>query len=374
MAFLKPQNPMTKGSDYFYPLTTADQVIMDGGYRLDEIVGKTKKSTIMLYANGWSAEAPYCFSIAVQGLSDKVNMKMLPHFPEDFEGKQAMKEETAKISFATREGNILTFECWDEVPTMDLPIDIEIEAMYPIKGASIEINYSVVGGVEEPAEPTENMIWVNTDQNITDWVFSKNEPKNLKEGMIWFATGDNSNVSFFTLRMDRREFDEVYPISAKQYVSGVWVNKAVKSYQDGKWVEWIRHLFNNGDQCVDITGGWTGRTYTSGSRTFVPGSINSSGQLQLDSNGTTSCKELYTKNKISKGSFSRLYFNVANATNTGCVMLNTEQGHSSATAVAIKETNTAGTYGIDLTGTEDFYVVVYNATGGTICIDEIWME
>ena len=60
---------------------------MDGGYRLDEIVGKTKKSTIMLYANGWSAEAPYCFSIAVQGLSDKVNMKMLPHFPEDFEGK-----------------------------------------------------------------------------------------------------------------------------------------------------------------------------------------------------------------------------------------------------------------------------------------------
>ena len=74
-----------------------------------------------------------------------------------------MKEETAKISFATREGNILTFECWDEVPTIDLPIDIEIEAMYPVKGASIEINYSVVGGVEEPAEPTENMIWVDTD-------------------------------------------------------------------------------------------------------------------------------------------------------------------------------------------------------------------
>lgn len=34
MAFLKPQNPMTKGSDYIYPLTTVDQIIMEDGSRL----------------------------------------------------------------------------------------------------------------------------------------------------------------------------------------------------------------------------------------------------------------------------------------------------------------------------------------------------
>lgn len=246
MAFLKPQSPMTKGSDYFYPLTTSDQVIMDGGYRLNEIVGKTKKSTIILYANGWSAEAPYCYSIAIKGLSDKVNMKMLPHFPEDFEDKQLMKEEIAKISFASRENNILTFECWDEIPAIDLLIDIEIDAMYPIKGASIEMNYSVVGGIEQPTKPTKNMIWVNTDQNITNWVFSKSEPKSLEEGMIWFTTGNDSAVSFFTLTMDGKEFDEVYPICAKQYVGGTWVDKTAKSWQGGEWVEWIIYIFKSG--------------------------------------------------------------------------------------------------------------------------------
>lgn len=259
MAFLKPQSPMTKGSDYFYPLTTSDQVIMDGGYRLNEIVGKTKKSTIILYANGWSAEAPYCYSIAIKGLSDKVNMKMLPHFPEDFEDKQLMKEEIAKISFASRENNILTFECWDEIPAIDLLIDIEIDAMYPIKGASIEMNYSVVGGTEQPTKPTKNMIWVNTDQNITNWVFSKSEPKSLEEGMIWFTTGNNSAVSFFTLTMDGKEFDEVYPISAKQYASGAWVDVIAKSYQGEEWVEWVEwimYLYNKGNEYTNITGGW----------------------------------------------------------------------------------------------------------------------
>ena len=167
MAFLKPQSPLTKGNDYFYPLTTADQVIMQGGYRLNDIVGKVKKSTITLYANGWSAEAPYSYSVTVKGLDDGVNMKMLPHFPEDFEGKQAMKEETAKISFASRNGSILTFECWDEVPTIDIPVDIEIDITYP-GVPDIKINYSVVGGIEEPSNSTENMIWINTNQIISD--------------------------------------------------------------------------------------------------------------------------------------------------------------------------------------------------------------
>ena len=37
MAYLKPQSPLkhTGSSDYFYPLTTADQVIMEDGTRLN---------------------------------------------------------------------------------------------------------------------------------------------------------------------------------------------------------------------------------------------------------------------------------------------------------------------------------------------------
>lgn len=39
MAYLKPQSPLQhKDGDYFYPLTTADQVIMEDGSRLNAIL------------------------------------------------------------------------------------------------------------------------------------------------------------------------------------------------------------------------------------------------------------------------------------------------------------------------------------------------
>lgn len=40
MAYLKPQSPLQhKDGDYFYPLTTADQVIMEDGSRLNSVLG-----------------------------------------------------------------------------------------------------------------------------------------------------------------------------------------------------------------------------------------------------------------------------------------------------------------------------------------------
>lgn len=49
----------------------------------------------------------------------------------------------------------------------------------------------------------------------------------------------------------------IYPISAKQYVSGAWVDKTAKSYQNGAWIDWITYLYNKGNQYTALTGGWT---------------------------------------------------------------------------------------------------------------------
>lgn len=39
MAYLKPQSPLQhKDGDYFYPLTTVDQVIMEDGSRLNSVI------------------------------------------------------------------------------------------------------------------------------------------------------------------------------------------------------------------------------------------------------------------------------------------------------------------------------------------------
>lgn len=103
----------------------------------------------------------------------------------------------------------------------------------------VELNFEVVGGTEEPSNPNENMIWVNTDVDITSWIFSAAEPAAPQEGMVWIPISTASPASFNALKKNGLQ---VYPLSAKQYVAGVWVDVIVKSYQGGEWVEWISTL------------------------------------------------------------------------------------------------------------------------------------
>lgn len=285
MAFLKPQSPLTKGNDYFYPLTTADQVIMQGGYRLNDIVGKVKKSTITLYANGWSTEAPYSYSVTVKGLDDGVNMKMLPHFPEDFESKQAMKEETAKISFASRNGSILTFECWDEVPTIDIPVDIEINVLYPLEAAIDQSklpqkNYIIIGGTEEPKDPSQNTLWVQTDTPIKNIYFGNDMPqKVLDDGDIWIFTGDNSSISFHALKIENDYLNMVYPRGVYQQIGDSLEEKTAFNYLNKKWTPLNvipiftytgdYEIVDDNDNKISIsTDNWKIRFLSSGTLTF----------------------------------------------------------------------------------------------------------
>lgn len=105
------------------------------------------------------------------------------------------------------------------------------------------LNFSVVGGVTQPADPKENMIWVNTDQKITSWLFSATEPGEPAEGMVWFAVGTSSAVEFNALK---KNSIQVHPLYARQRVGGAWADKIAKSYQNGEWVDWTLYLFKSG--------------------------------------------------------------------------------------------------------------------------------
>lgn len=74
-----------------------------------------------------------------------------------------------------------------------------------------------------------------------------------QDGMVHFMIGTSSSTPFNALKKNGLQ---VYPLSAKQYVSGAWVDKTAKSYQGGRWVDWITYLYNMGDECAKITGGW----------------------------------------------------------------------------------------------------------------------
>lgn len=75
----------------------------------------------------------------------------------------------------------------------------------------------------------------------------------FKPGTVWIQTGTTSPVAMDVLK---KNGIMVYPLSAKQYVGGAWVDKEAKSYQDGQWVAWVTYLYNKGDECTSITGGW----------------------------------------------------------------------------------------------------------------------
>ena len=115
------------------------------------------------------------------------------------------------------------------------------------------LNFKVVGGTSAPSSPKENTIWVNTSVAITGWVFSATAPSSPAAGLVWIPTGESSAVDFNALK---KNGIQVYPVSAKQYVGGAWVDMTAKIYQGGAWKELITYLYNKGDECTDLTGGW----------------------------------------------------------------------------------------------------------------------
>ena len=117
------------------------------------------------------------------------------------------------------------------------------------------LSFEVVGN-PQPENPKANTIWVDTDVEITGWDFSAAEPANPAEGMVWGSTGTASSVAFNALKENSVM---VYPLSAKQYVSGAWVDKTAKSYLNGAWVDWFvwsGQLYQSGNEFTNETGGW----------------------------------------------------------------------------------------------------------------------
>ena len=234
------------------------------------------------------------------------------------------------------------------------------------------LNFNVVGGLTQPAGPKENTIWVNTDQKITSWIFSAEAPAKPEEGIVWVTTGASSQVAFNALK---KNTVMVYPISAKQYVSGAWVDVTVKSYHDGKWVDWIVYLYNSGDECISVTGGWT--AYKGGSSSSMTKNNDS---ITLKGSSENSITAM-TSQKIDLTNFNKIEISVIDVKKSGtwnAKLRATEERKNAPTAVAeLALAFETGTQYLDvssLTGSYYIALYLYGGNGMVLTFDKIRLE
>lgn len=88
----------------------------------------TKTISAKLLASGWVPDetSGYIQTIEVAGLEDEKKAKAYPVWPTVLAEKLALKGETEKVCASIRGGSSMTFECWEEKPTLDIPIMVEV--------------------------------------------------------------------------------------------------------------------------------------------------------------------------------------------------------------------------------------------------------
>ena len=113
-------------------------------------------------------------------------------------------------------------------------------------GGTDALNFKVVGGTEQPENPKENTIWVNTGTEISGWVFSPEEPVEPSGGLVWIGLGTASPAPFNALKKGGLY---CFPTSCGQYVGGAWANKDAFLFAGGEWVRFsstIVWIYDNG--------------------------------------------------------------------------------------------------------------------------------
>lgn len=150
---------------------------------------------------------------------------------------------------------------------------------------------------------------------------------------------------------------ELYPLSAQQYISGAWVNKVAKTWQDGQWVEWLVLIVSSG---VDNTGGWSWYNAGSGASSIK----NSDGSYTLTRGNESQHGFLFrTKNTFDLTDIKTLEFEIiyqqygVDPNSVGIVPSSTSEAYRVSAGKAI---TTTGIHQIDVSTFTGQYAIAAN--------------
>ena len=77
-------------------------------------------------ASGWSASAPYTQSVSVSGLLATDNPHVFPVYSDTLATAANQAESWAMVSTATTSSGSLTLKCFEDNPTADLTLMVEV--------------------------------------------------------------------------------------------------------------------------------------------------------------------------------------------------------------------------------------------------------
>lgn len=87
---------------------------------------KTVSVSATLTVAGWTGSAPYVQSVTITGLTDAKKAMAYPVYGSDTATNIALKEACGMVSFASRDGSVMTFTCLEDKPTVAIPITVEV--------------------------------------------------------------------------------------------------------------------------------------------------------------------------------------------------------------------------------------------------------
>ena len=111
----------------------------------------------------------------------------------------------------------------------------------------ITLNFKIVSGLEQPLTPKASTVWINTDVAIGNWQMKTSAPTTRPDGSarqtgdIWLQLGYSGNIEINAIK---KNGIFVYIVRAFQWDGAEWVEKPVKAYQNGNWVDTTYYLFN----------------------------------------------------------------------------------------------------------------------------------
>lgn len=182
-------------------------------------------------------------------------------------------------------------------------------------GGGASNNFELVYGNTRPENPSDNTVWVQTIVPITEYYLQADRPESPIEGAMWISLRDSGANKITTAIA--KEWITVYPISASQYINGVWNDKSVECYQFGTWNTWWNgEILDGFNQFEVVTGGWIQDTNLNISGYSNTGTVTFDDDgITLSAAGTTSAV-VRTKNKIKLSDYSTLIANAKSITAT----------------------------------------------------------